>query len=84
MSLQIQSATNGNWCRMCSTLNRNWYEPPPLLGLLISQVSGQCESVNLCETATNIASDFADLHPNVKVVGTDVSPLQPAWVPPNV
>ncbi|EFX02935.1 methyltransferase type 11 [Grosmannia clavigera kw1407] len=28
--------------------------------------------------------DFADLHPNVTVIGTDISPIQPAWVPPNV
>ncbi|KAK4176677.1 S-adenosyl-L-methionine-dependent methyltransferase [Triangularia setosa] len=30
------------------------------------------------------AIDFADLHPNTEVTGTDISPVQPAWVPPNV
>ncbi|EFX03842.1 methyltransferase type 11 [Grosmannia clavigera kw1407] len=30
------------------------------------------------------AIDFADLHPECTVIGTDVSPIQPAWVPPNV
>lgn len=29
-------------------------------------------------------SDFADDFPNAEVIGTDVSPIQPAWVPPNV
>lgn len=28
--------------------------------------------------------DFADDHPEAIVIGTDVSPIQPAWVPPNV
>ncbi|KAK0710521.1 S-adenosyl-L-methionine-dependent methyltransferase [Apiosordaria backusii] len=30
------------------------------------------------------AIDFADLHPNTEVTGTDISPVQPSWVPPNV
>jgi SAM-dependent methyltransferase len=29
-------------------------------------------------------SDFADAHPNVSVIGTDISPIQPGWVPPNL
>ena len=29
-------------------------------------------------------SDFADEFPNAEVIGTDVSPIQPSWVPPNV
>lgn len=29
-------------------------------------------------------SDFADKFPNAEVIGTDVSPIQPSWVPPNV
>lgn len=34
---------------------------------------------------TNSASDFADEHPNAEqVIGTDISPIQPSWVPPNV
>ncbi|KAF5544013.1 methyltransferase [Fusarium phyllophilum] len=36
-------------------------------------------------TGTGIwAIDFADEHPNVEVIGTDLSPIQPSWVPPNV
>ncbi|KAM0343520.1 hypothetical protein ACHAPU_008415 [Fusarium lateritium] len=36
-------------------------------------------------TGTGIwAIEFADLYPNVEVVGTDLSPCQPEWVPPNV
>ena len=29
-------------------------------------------------------SDFADDHPNVQVIGTDISPIQPGWIPPNL
>ncbi|KAF5257127.1 hypothetical protein FOXYS1_12367 [Fusarium oxysporum] len=29
-------------------------------------------------------SDFADQFPGAKVVGTDISPIQPSWVPPNL
>ncbi|KAG7284720.1 hypothetical protein NEMBOFW57_009329 [Staphylotrichum longicolle] len=36
-------------------------------------------------TGTGIwAIDLADEHPNVQVIGTDISPIQPGWVPPNV
>ncbi|SPQ24311.1 e2fe2a48-64e9-499f-9da9-cc145a7e7db2 [Thermothielavioides terrestris] len=35
-------------------------------------------------TGTGIwAIDFADEHPSAEVIGTDLSPIQPAWVPPN-
>jgi hypothetical protein len=29
-------------------------------------------------------SEFADLFPGAEVIGTDLSPVQPAWVPPNL
>ncbi|KAF5004219.1 hypothetical protein FDECE_9276 [Fusarium decemcellulare] len=36
-------------------------------------------------TGTGIwAIDFGDQFPETEVVGTDLSPIQPAWVPPNV
>ncbi|KAM5363321.1 hypothetical protein ACJA88_013632 [Fusarium oxysporum] len=36
-------------------------------------------------TGTGIwAIDFADQYPNAQVIGTDLSPIQPDWVPPNV
>ncbi|KAH6688502.1 S-adenosyl-L-methionine-dependent methyltransferase [Plectosphaerella plurivora] len=36
-------------------------------------------------TGTGIwAIDFADQFPNAQVTGTDLSPIQPSWVPPNV
>jgi SAM-dependent methyltransferase len=28
--------------------------------------------------------DFADAHPEAEVIGIDLSPIQPAWVPPNL
>ncbi|KAL0465238.1 S-adenosyl-L-methionine-dependent methyltransferase [Neurospora intermedia] len=30
------------------------------------------------------AIDFADEFPNCTVIGTDISPIQPSWVPPNL
>ncbi|KAI1390858.1 S-adenosyl-L-methionine-dependent methyltransferase [Hypoxylon trugodes] len=36
-------------------------------------------------TGTGIwAIDFADTYPGSEVIGTDLSPIQPAWTPPNV
>ncbi|RPA74305.1 S-adenosyl-L-methionine-dependent methyltransferase [Ascobolus immersus RN42] len=36
-------------------------------------------------TGTGIwAIDFADMYPEAEVIGTDLSPIQPSWVPPNV
>ncbi|KAI5780266.1 S-adenosyl-L-methionine-dependent methyltransferase [Peziza echinospora] len=36
-------------------------------------------------TGTGIwAIDFADEHPQAQVIGVDISPIQPRWVPPNV
>jgi SAM-dependent methyltransferase len=29
------------------------------------------------------AIEFADAHPNAEVIGTDLSPIQPDWTPPN-
>ncbi|KPM44501.1 hypothetical protein AK830_g2046 [Neonectria ditissima] len=29
-------------------------------------------------------NDFADEFPNAEIIGTDISPIQPTWVPPNV
>lgn len=33
---------------------------------------------------TNDLSDFADDFPEAEVVGTDISPTQTTWVPPNL
>ncbi|RSM14757.1 hypothetical protein CDV31_005339 [Fusarium ambrosium] len=36
-------------------------------------------------TGTGIwAIDFADEFPNTKVIGTDISAIQPSWIPPNL
>ncbi|KAF4500228.1 hypothetical protein FAGAP_3561 [Fusarium agapanthi] len=36
-------------------------------------------------TGTGIwAIDFADSFPDAQVIGTDVSPIQPGWIPPNL
>lgn len=36
------------------------------------------------ETQADTASDAADAHPEAEVKGTDLSPIQPTWVPPNL
>ncbi|KAG6173301.1 hypothetical protein E4U51_005736 [Claviceps purpurea] len=33
---------------------------------------------------TKLNSEFGDRFPNASVIGTDISPCQPQWVPPNV
>ena len=30
------------------------------------------------------SSDFADQNPDIQVTGTDISPIQPGWTPPNL
>lgn len=31
-----------------------------------------------------ICRDFADAYPSCEVIGTDISPTQPPWAPPNL
>lgn len=55
-----------------------------------SQVYGPCVfaiAFQLCiphSTDSQSHSDFADEHPGIHVVGTDLSPVQPNWVPSNL
>ena len=40
-----------------------------------------------CDIATylyHLPSDFADAYPNCEVIGTDLSPIQTTWIPPNL
>ncbi|CVL02274.1 related to TAM domain methyltransferase [Fusarium mangiferae] len=47
--------------------------------------TGDIKKVLDVGTGTGIwAIEFADRHPNIEIVGTDLSPCQPEWVPPNV
>ncbi|KAK5662554.1 hypothetical protein OQA88_8466 [Cercophora sp. LCS_1] len=58
-----------------------------LLGgkLFIAPIPKDVQSVLDIGTGNGIwAIDFADLYPKAKVIGTDVSPIQPAWTPPNL
>ncbi|KAF5021876.1 hypothetical protein F66182_6067 [Fusarium sp. NRRL 66182] len=53
--------------------------------LFLAPLKDNIESVLDVATGTGIwAIDFADEYPNAEVVGTDLSPIQPSWVPPNV
>lgn len=45
------------------------------------------ESMNVIDLGTGTghwAIDFADLYPYASVLGVDLSPMQPQWVPPNL
>jgi hypothetical protein len=44
-------------------------------------VNGIIESLSSADCSY---SDFADTHPGAEVIGTDISPIQPEWVPPNL
>ncbi|EFX00611.1 methyltransferase type 12 [Grosmannia clavigera kw1407] len=52
--------------------------------LYLSPLKDQVGRVLDMGTGTGIwAMDFADEHPEAEVLGTDLSPIQPNWVPPN-
>jgi cyclopropane fatty-acyl-phospholipid synthase-like methyltransferase len=52
--------------------------------LLAGPVPSAVQRVLDVGTGTGIwAIDFADEHPNATILGTDLSPIQPTWLPPN-
>ncbi|ERF70020.1 hypothetical protein EPUS_03572 [Endocarpon pusillum Z07020] len=58
-----------------------------LLGgrLYLAPISEQPQRVLDVGTGTGAwATDFADQHPTAVVIGTDLSPIQPTWVPQNL
>ncbi|KAK4240966.1 hypothetical protein C8A03DRAFT_12786 [Achaetomium macrosporum] len=58
-----------------------------LLGgkLFLAPIADNPEALLDVGTGTGIwAIDFGDQYPNTEVIGTDLSPMQPTWVPPNV
>ncbi|KAI9798954.1 MAG: hypothetical protein M1833_004307 [Piccolia ochrophora] len=53
--------------------------------LHLAPVKGKAQNVLDIGTGTGIwAIDYADEHPSAQVVGTDLSPTQPSFVPPNL
>ncbi|KAH8679298.1 S-adenosyl-L-methionine-dependent methyltransferase [Ilyonectria robusta] len=53
--------------------------------LFLAPLKDDVQKVLDIGTGTGIwAIDFADQYPNAEVIGTDLSPIQPTWVPPNV
>lgn len=53
--------------------------------LFLSPISDDVKSAIDIGTGTGTwAIDFADRYPDCQVTGTDVSPIQPTWVPPNL
>ncbi|KAI0112833.1 S-adenosyl-L-methionine-dependent methyltransferase [Daldinia grandis] len=53
--------------------------------LFLAPVGENPQKVLDVGTGTGIwAIDFADVYPATEVIGTDLSPIQPAWMPPNV
>ncbi|OTA86524.1 hypothetical protein M434DRAFT_399861 [Hypoxylon sp. CO27-5] len=58
-----------------------------LLGdkLFLAPIGDNPQRVLDLGTGTGIwAIDFGDMYPGAEVIGTDLSPIQPAWTPPNV
>jgi SAM-dependent methyltransferase len=54
-------------------------------GLFRAPVGKNIRRVLDIGTGTGIwAIDFADTFPSAEVIGTDLSPIQPSWVPPNL
>ncbi|KAK4446348.1 S-adenosyl-L-methionine-dependent methyltransferase [Podospora aff. communis PSN243] len=55
-----------------------------LLGgkLYLAPINKEVQKV--VDIGTGNSSDFADEHPGAKVIGTDLSPIQPLWIPPNL
>ncbi|KAI1379232.1 S-adenosyl-L-methionine-dependent methyltransferase [Hypoxylon crocopeplum] len=53
--------------------------------LFLAPIADDVQKVLDIGTGSGIwAIDFADQFPNAEVIGTDLSPTQPLWVPPNV
>ncbi|RSL79146.1 hypothetical protein CDV31_017231 [Fusarium ambrosium] len=53
--------------------------------LCLAPIKENVQNVLDVGTGTGIwARDFADDHPSAQVIGTDISPIQPDWVPPNL
>ncbi|KAK3353769.1 S-adenosyl-L-methionine-dependent methyltransferase [Lasiosphaeria hispida] len=53
--------------------------------LFLAPVPNDVQKVVDIGTGTGIwAIDFADKYPGAEVIGTDVSPIQPTWIPPNL
>ncbi len=54
----------------------------------LPQGPGQCKHdhtpFSAPQSLTITGSDFADRHPHTAVLGTDIHPTQPSWVPPNL
>ncbi|RSM01311.1 hypothetical protein CEP52_008577 [Fusarium oligoseptatum] len=52
------------------------------------QASGQCKFIHIYNSSSVSSlpphSDFADEFPSTKVIGTDISAIQPSWIPPNL
>ncbi|KAK1467683.1 UMTA [Colletotrichum cuscutae] len=52
--------------------------------LFLAPIGDSLQNVLDVGTGTGIwAIDFADMYPSTEVIGVDISPIQPDWVPPN-
>ncbi|KAM5377937.1 hypothetical protein ACJZ2D_004841 [Fusarium nematophilum] len=73
--------------RQSESIDINHHSLTLLLGgkLFLAPISPNVQKVLDVGTGTGIwAIDFADQYPNAEVIGSDLSPIQPTWVPPNV
>lgn len=64
--------------------NRDFATKHILIWLVNRNLGNVCGLLRRGDILTERFSDFADEHPQAEVIGTDISPIQPSWVPPNV
>ncbi|KAK2017586.1 S-adenosyl-L-methionine-dependent methyltransferase [Colletotrichum eremochloae] len=64
--------------------NHHWVTALLDAQLFLAPIEGGIQNVLDIGTGTGIwAIDFADNFPSAEVIGIDISPIQPPWVPPN-
>ncbi|KAB8279603.1 SAM dependent methyltransferase [Aspergillus minisclerotigenes] len=55
------------------------------IGLYLAPIADRSHNVLDVGTGTGLwAIEFGDMHPSAKFIGTDLSPIQPSFTPPNV
>ncbi|KAJ3540902.1 hypothetical protein NM208_g3735 [Fusarium decemcellulare] len=53
-------------------------------GALIDAIGQAAVDIGTGTGIWAILSEFADAFPNASVIGTDLAPIQPSWIPPNL
>ncbi|KAM0192228.1 hypothetical protein ACHAPA_006671 [Fusarium lateritium] len=90
-SHQSERGNADYWCPIDDTqqeaMDINHHVLALLLGdkLYLAPISTDIQAAVYVGTGTGIwAIEFADMFPNASVIGTDLAPIQPSWIPPNL